>query len=111
LPRFAEGAFGEFTKDGVVVTAEDITDLGELTWTLVKHGEMLWQIAVPNRTVTEFKGAQDARVWDSFLRYREYFPSDVNFTTGKSDEATDWFYMQPSVVKGGVSVRTMADHV
>jgi rhamnogalacturonan endolyase len=89
--------FEEFRKEDVEVKAAKETDLGELKWEPIKHGKTLWQIGVADRTPHEFKGGDNYRHYDNFLRYAKEFPEDVTFVVGKSKEKEDWNFAQWSL--------------
>jgi rhamnogalacturonan endolyase len=99
LYAWVEGVLGEFRQADVEVAAGQILDLGELRWTPTRCGQLVWQIGIPDRAAMEFRGGREYRQWDNFLKYRRYFPDDVNFRIGESDPQTDWFYLHPSAVK------------
>jgi rhamnogalacturonan endolyase len=92
LRALADGVLGEFARADVTVEPGKSIDLGELAWKPVRRGKQIWDIGVPNRTATEFAGAQGFNVPEMPLRYAEMFPSDVNFMIGKSDFRKDWFF-------------------
>jgi hypothetical protein len=77
-----------------VEVKEGTNDLGELTWKPVTHGRTLWQIGVADRSSHEFKGGDNYRHYDNFLRYLREFPDDVTFVIGKSREAEDRNFAQ-----------------
>ena len=93
---FVSGAnqFEDFRREGVEVQPGKETDLGELKWEPIRHGERLWQIGVADRTSAEFKGGDNYRHYGNFLRYPKEFPDDVTFVVGKSKEADDWNFAQ-----------------
>jgi rhamnogalacturonan endolyase len=88
--------FEEFRRENVEVK-EGANDLGELSWKPVTHGRTLWQIGVADRSSAEFKGGDNYRHYDNFLRYAKEFPDDVTYTVGKSKEAEDWNFAQWAV--------------
>ena len=94
-----EGVFGELRKDDVTVVENKITEVGNLILNPINKGSRLWQIGIPNRTVTEFKNGNNFHQWDNYIRYQECFPDGVNYTVGKSDYREDWNYIQPAAVK------------
>ncbi len=85
--------FEPFKQENVVVSAH-ATTLGTISWTPVTHGTYLWQIGYADRSSAEFKHGDDARHWENFAYYIGDFPTDVNYTIGKSDYAKDWNYAQ-----------------
>ncbi|HVX83515.1 MAG TPA: polysaccharide lyase family 4 protein [Phycisphaerae bacterium] len=95
LYAFADGVLGEFTKANVTIPeGGKPIDLGTLDWKPVRHGKQLWDIGIPNRTATEFAGADHYFAMDIGLQYPKLFPDDVSFTPRKSDPAKDWFFQQ-----------------
>ncbi|WVQ83761.1 hypothetical protein IAT38_005905 [Cryptococcus sp. DSM 104549] len=105
---YAEGVFGQYEQDGVVVQAGD--GEGEpfgIDWSSESHGVELWRIGVPDKTAGEFRHgfAPDPDHTLHQEEYRQYwgawdfptdFPEGVNFTVGVSDPATDWNYVHYS---------------
>lgn len=92
LVAFADGVLGEFSKAKINVRSGAANDLGQLDWTPKRYGKQLWEVGVPNRSAAEFAGADRYFQPDITLKYSELFPMDVQFTIGKSDPSTDWFY-------------------
>ncbi|MCX6895433.1 MAG: polysaccharide lyase family protein, partial [Verrucomicrobia bacterium] len=95
LHAIADGVLGEFTLTNVVVTAGQPLELGELVWTPVRFGRMVWEIGVPDRTAREFRHGDDYWHWGLYFDYPKEFPKDVNFVIGQSDWRRDWNYVQP----------------
>ncbi len=93
---FISGAnqFEDFRREHVPVQANQTTELGALVWRPVTHGRQLWQIGRADRSTAEFKGGDDCRHYDNFIRYAADFPNDVNFVIGKSKEREDWNFAQ-----------------
>lgn len=91
-----DGQFGEFRQDGIAVNAGETTPVGELVWEPEVNGKVLWQIGIPDRTSSEYRHGDDYRHWGLWLKYPEEFPNDVDFVVGKSNERTDWNYVQPA---------------
>lgn len=94
LYALADGVLGEFAHADVLVTAGGEVALGDLAWQPVRRGQQLWEIGVPNRTATEFAGADRFFQPDISQQYAAQFPDDVTFTIGRSSERSDWFYAQ-----------------
>lgn len=83
-------ATGYYEKADVTVTANKNTDLGTLTWTPDKYGRILWQIGEANHLSSGFNLSGHKReygLWNSV-------PSDLTYTIGTSNPATDWWYAQ-----------------
>lgn len=96
LTLIGANQFEEFRRENVEIK-EGKNDLGELAWKPVTHGRTLWQIGVADRSGAEFKGGDNYRHYDNFLRYPKEFPDDVTFVIGKSKEAADWNFAQWSI--------------
>jgi rhamnogalacturonan endolyase len=92
LRALADGVLGEFAQADVVVKTGQPLELGSLAWKPVRHGKPLWEIGVPNRTASEFAGADQFWVPEMPLKYATLFANDVNFVIGKSDPRRDWFF-------------------
>jgi rhamnogalacturonan endolyase len=92
LYALADGVLGEFAKADVSVGEGESVELGELHWTPVRHGRQLWEVGVPNRTATEFAGAERFFEPGITREYARLFPDDVTFTIGESREAEDWCF-------------------
>jgi rhamnogalacturonan endolyase len=94
LYTFGANQFEQFQRDGVLVVADQTTDLGTLNWKPVRHGRRLWQIGVADRSTREFRDGDDIRHWANYMRYPKEFPHDVTFVIGKSHAETDWNFAQ-----------------
>jgi rhamnogalacturonan endolyase len=93
LHAYADGILGEFArKDIRVAPGGRALDLGRIRWTPVRRGRELWQVGIPNRTATEFAGADRYFAPDTQIQYAKLFPDDVHFIIGKSDPAKDWYF-------------------
>ena len=92
LRALAGGVLGEFAQASIVIKAGQPLDLGSLTWKPVRRGKPIWEIGVPNRTASEFNGADQFWLPEMPLQYAELYPNDVNFVVGKSDPRRDWFF-------------------
>lgn len=105
---YAEGVFGQFEQDGVVVSAGDGDgDEFQINWEAERHGIELWRLGVPDKTAGEFLHgfAKDPDHTLHQEEYREYwgawdfptdFPDGVNYTIGTSDPSKDWNYVHYS---------------
>lgn len=92
LRVIADGVLGEFVREGVEVLPGQMIDMGQLAWTPVRKGQQLWEIGIPNRNASEFRGADDYADPEISLHYAKLFPNDVNFVIGQSDFHKDWFF-------------------
>lgn len=104
LVAIADGVLGEFTKDNVTVIEGKDLALGKLEWQPVRHGKMIWEIGIPDRSAAEFRHGDDFRHWGLNAVYAKEFPTDVDFTIGKSDWKKDWNYAQPARLLEGNKV-------
>ncbi|MCC5833108.1 MAG: hypothetical protein JJU20_00085 [Opitutales bacterium] len=95
-----EGVYGEFRKDELTVTAGNVLELQNCILEPRSHGRLVWQLGTADRTVREYYNGNNFHQWDTYLRYRDAFPFDVNFDIGRSDPARDWNYLQPASVQG-----------
>jgi len=82
-----------FARDGVVV-AGDTLDLGDVAWDPPWHPNLLWQIGKPDRMAGEFKFGDQPRT----SQWISQVPTNLTFTIGQSQEATDWYYAQKTGV-------------
>ncbi|MEP7075702.1 MAG: polysaccharide lyase family protein [Acidobacteriota bacterium] len=94
LHAFADGVLGEYSKADITIVGGKAIDLGKLDWQPVRFGRQLWEIGVPDRTAGEFLHGDHYWQWGLYNQYPKDFPSDVNFTVGKSDFRKDWNLMQ-----------------
>ncbi|MDR1381146.1 MAG: hypothetical protein LBJ47_06665, partial [Tannerella sp.] len=92
LYAFTDGVLGEFVQAGVTVEPGKALELGELNWTPVRKGRMLWEIGTPNRNASEFFMAEKRRDPEISLEYARLFPEDITYVVGQSDYSKDWFF-------------------
>jgi rhamnogalacturonan endolyase len=92
LHAIADGVLGEYAKTGITVEPGKPLDLGELPWTPVRHGKLLWEVGIPNRNGSEFFKGDEYADPSVSLKYAELFPNDVHYVIGKSDFRKDWFF-------------------
>lgn len=87
----------------VTVTAGNTAALGTVTWTPYRLAPTVWEIGIPDRSAKEFKHGTDWWVagkypnpnWAKFMDYTSEFPTDITYTIGQSNWATDWNFVQP----------------
>jgi rhamnogalacturonan endolyase len=94
LHAIADGVLGEYARADIRIEPSMHLDLGRLEWTPVRYGPQLWEIGIPNRCACEFLHGDHYWQWGLYNDYPKDFPSDVNFTIGKSDFRKDWNYCQ-----------------
>jgi rhamnogalacturonan endolyase len=118
LTVYADGIFGDFIVDGVVIEAGKQTDSRVLKWDAESAGKELWRIGTPDRSSGEYRHGYapdpthplhppEYRIYFAAYDFIHDFPNGVNFSVGKSSEAQDFNYVHWSVFGGyGNSVRT-----
>ncbi|KAJ5992612.1 hypothetical protein N7451_008336 [Penicillium sp. IBT 35674x] len=99
LTIYAEGIFGDFIRDGIVIRAGKQTSVHD-EWEQVSAGTEIWRIGVPDKSSGEFRrgSARDPThplhppeyliYWGAY-DWRADFPNGINYTIGTSDPATD----------------------
>ncbi|KAJ5536531.1 Glycoside hydrolase-type carbohydrate-binding [Penicillium frequentans] len=99
LTVYAEGIFGDFVRDGIVIRAGKQTSVRD-TWEQESAGTEIWRIGVPDKSSGEFRrgSARDPThplhppeyliYWGAY-DWRADFPNGINYTIGTSDPATD----------------------
>ena len=92
LHAFADGLPGELAKADIVVEAGKPLNLGNVEWTPLRYGKVLWQIGIPNRNASEFFKGEEFANPEISLQYAHLFPNDITYTVGKSDFRKDWFF-------------------
>lgn len=111
LTVYADGIFGWYIIDGIVVEADQTTDSGTLQWTPESAGTELWRIGTPDKSSGEFKHGyqpdvshplhpEEYRIYWGAYDFIEDFPNGVNFHIGSSKEAEDFNYVHWSVFGG-----------
>ncbi|KAL4734565.1 Rhamnogalacturonate lyase B [Aspergillus similis] len=100
LTVYADGIFGDFTRDGIVVKARKSTSIKE-TWTAESAGTEIWRLGTPDKSSGEFRHgvARDPThplhppeyliYWGAY-DWQSDFPSGIDYTIGESDPATDF---------------------
>lgn len=95
LYAFANGAVGEFARQGVTVPAGETTGLGEVTWDVPHKGtKIAWEIGVPDRTAREFRHGNDYFHGYAWQGFTGEFKNPLDYTVGESNPARDWNYAQ-----------------
>jgi rhamnogalacturonan endolyase len=102
LFAFGSGANGQLSlSNAATVTAGSTTALGNVSWVPTRVAKTVWEIGTPDRDTKEFRHGSDWWTsntypdtrWGIFMNYPQDFPTDVNFTIGQSNIATDWNYV------------------
>lgn len=124
LTIFADGIFGDFVRDGIVVQAGRATVIREV-WKEESAGTEIWRLGIPDKSSGEFRHGH-ARDTSHSLHPPEYliywgaydwsadFPHGVNFTIGASDPAVDfntvhWSVFGPTATNAHVEYDTTHD--
>jgi rhamnogalacturonan endolyase len=95
LYAYTNGIVGQFEKPNVTVTAGGKLALGSINWNVPHPGhEIAWEIGIPDRSAAEFGHGKDYYQPLLYQKLPEEIPEPLDFTIGKSDPATDWFYAQ-----------------
>lgn len=103
LYMIQKGVADEFKQAGFSIVAGESKDVGLIEWSPLRYGETLWQIGIPDRDSTEFRGGDEFRNWGGYQldRYAERFPDGIHYSVGESDWTTDWNFLQPAKPLGG----------
>ncbi|KAJ5167558.1 CAZyme family PL4 [Penicillium canariense] len=100
LTIYAEGIFGDFIRDDIVVHAGKQTIFRD-TWEEESFGTEIWRLGIPDKSSGEFRHG-NARDTTHPLHPPEYliywgaydwsmdFPQGINYTIGTSSPAADW---------------------
>ena len=111
LTIYADGIFGEFTQDDVVIKAGQNTDSGNVVWVPESGGTELWRIGTPDKQGGEWRHgkapdashpahAPEYAIYFGAYDYIDDFPDGVKFHVGSSREAEDFNYIHWSVFGG-----------
>ncbi|CAG8305805.1 unnamed protein product [Penicillium nalgiovense] len=124
LTVYAEGIFGDFVRDGVIIRAGRQTALHDI-WNQESAGNEVWRIGIPDKSSGEFRrgNARDPShplhppeylsYWGAY-DWRTDFPDGINYTVGTSDSATDlntahWSVFGPTAKDSHVEYDTTYD--
>jgi rhamnogalacturonan endolyase len=111
LTIYADGIFGDYIQDDVVIAAGETTDSGTVVWEAESAGKELWRIGTPDKAGGEWKHGDkpdaahplhppEFRIYWGAYDYLEDFPEGVNFHVGESKEDEDFNYIHWSVFGG-----------
>jgi rhamnogalacturonan endolyase len=109
LTVYAEGVFGWFIQDDVVVSDSTGGKNYSYKWTEEKAGTEVWRIGIPDKSAGEFKHGKKPYANKTLEpeEYRQYwavwdfptdFPNGVNYKVGESNYAEDFNYIHWSVI-------------
>ncbi|KAL3463888.1 galactose mutarotase-like domain-containing protein [Aspergillus heterothallicus] len=124
LTVYADGIFGDYVRDGVVVKAGRATSLKD-TWTAESAGTEIWRLGTPDKSSGEFRhgNARDTAhplqppeyliYWGAY-DWQSDFPHGIDYTIGRSDPATDfntvhWSVFGPTPDNPAVEYNTTHD--
>lgn len=110
LTVHADGIFGDYIQDDIVVSATKTTSV-RAKWTPESSGNELWRIGTPDKSSGEYRHGYAASPDHPLLteEYRLYwadydfvdeFPEGVEFKVGRDDPATALNYVHWSVFGG-----------
>lgn len=100
LTVYADGIFGDFTRDGIVVKAGKPNTVEE-KWTAESAGTEIWRLGTPDKSSGEFRRglARDSThplqppeyliYWGAY-DWTSDFPDGIDYTIGESDPALDF---------------------
>lgn len=109
LTVYAEGIFGWFIQDGIIVSKSAKSQPHSYTWTAEQAGTEIWRIGVPDKSAGEFKHGKRPTANKTLApeEYRQYwatwdfptdFPDGVVYKVGESNYAEDFNYIHWSVI-------------
>ncbi|KAI7278405.1 rhamnogalacturonate lyase [Hortaea werneckii] len=115
LTVYAEGIFGQYVQDHVVVEAGK-TSKTKVHWREESAGTELWRIGTPDKSSGEYRHGyerdsthplhpEEYRIYWGAYDYHEDFPEGVTFRVGESDAGDDLNYIHWSVYGGKGSLR------
>ncbi|KAI6912597.1 rhamnogalacturonate lyase [Hortaea werneckii] len=115
LTVYAEGIFGQYVQDDVVVEAGK-TSKTKVHWKEESAGKELWRIGTPDKSSGEYRHGyerdpthplhpEEYRIYWGAYDYHEDFPEGVTFRVGESDVGDDLNYIHWSVYGGKGSLR------
>ncbi|KAJ5157938.1 Glycoside hydrolase-type carbohydrate-binding [Penicillium coprophilum] len=124
LTVYAEGIFGDYVRDGIIIRAGRQTTLHD-TWKQESAGTEVWRIGIPDKSSGEFRhgNARDLThplhppeyliYWGAY-DWRADFPNGINYTIGTSDPAIDlhsahWSVFGPTAKDSHIEYDTTND--
>ena len=109
LTVYADGIFGDFTQDGIVILKGKQTSVS-VDWKAESAGNELWRIGIPDKSSGEYRHGyarndralhpQEYRVYWSVYDFPSDFPDGVAFRVGRDDPAEALNYVHWSVFGG-----------
>ncbi|KAF1929942.1 polysaccharide lyase family 4 protein [Didymella exigua CBS 183.55] len=115
VTMYADGIFGDYIEDDIVISAGKTTHCGTLKWEAETAGTELWRIGTPDKAGGEWRHGDvplntslhppEYRIYWGAYDYLTDFPEGVNFHVGKSDTYKDFNYIHWSVFGGYANSR------
>ncbi|KAI1881197.1 hypothetical protein JX265_000023 [Neoarthrinium moseri] len=117
LTIYADGIFGDYTQDDIVIAAGEV-QTASVTWREESAGAEIFRIGTPDKSSGEYRHGyardetrprrpEEYRIYWPVYDFVDEFPEGVAFKVGESDVATDLNYVHWSVFGGkGNSIRT-----
>ncbi|KAL6360509.1 hypothetical protein LRP88_06215 [Fusarium phalaenopsidis] len=110
LTVYADGIFGQFTKDKIKIKAGK-TEKTKVTWKEESSGKELWRIGTPDKTSGEYRHGfepdtskplqpEQYRIYWAAYDFPKDYPDGVHFKVGESDVGKDLNYVHWSVFGG-----------
>ncbi|TKX18145.1 rhamnogalacturonate lyase B [Elsinoe australis] len=110
LTVYADGIFGQYEVDGIVIEAGETTESADLTWEPESAGTELWRIGTPDKSSGEYRhgyARTDAplhppefRIYFGAYDFPTDFPEGVSYHVGEGDISQDLNYVHWSVYGG-----------
>ncbi|PNS16566.1 ribosomal RNA small subunit methyltransferase B [Sphaceloma murrayae] len=110
LTIYADGIFGQFEVDGIVVEAGQTTTTTELVWEAESAGTELWRIGIPDKSSGEYRhgvartdaplAPPEFRIYFGAYDFPTDFPDGVSYHVGEGDISQDLNYVHWSVYGG-----------
>lgn len=110
LTVYADGVFGQYVKDDVVVESGKVRTT-HARWREESQGVEIWRIGTPDKSAGEYRHGyapdlskplqpEQYRIYWGAYDFPKDFPDGVRFKVGESDEAKDLNYIHWSVFGG-----------
>ncbi|KAK6085713.1 rhamnogalacturonate lyase [Seiridium cupressi] len=117
LTIYAEGIFGDFVRDDIVITGGEEQSVS-VEWSEESEGTEIFRIGTPDKSSGEYRHGyvrdethprhpEEYRIYWPVYDYVDEFPEGVSYKVGESNFSTDLNYVHWSVFGGyGNSIRT-----
>ena len=95
LYAYTDGIVGQFEKTNVTINPGGEISLNRLNWEVKHPGRRIaWEMGVPDRTAAEFGHGKDYYLPLMYHTLEAEVPEPLDYTVGRSDPSTDWYYAQ-----------------